>query len=72
MGYDPEAWQRAVFEALRPIDPRALFNVSLLELDFRGVIGHDPAEFPAADLVAFVDQWLLGLDPDAGPHTTEW
>ena len=61
-----------MFEALRPIDPRAAFHVSLLELDFRDVSGHEPTAFPAAELVASVDAWLEGLDPDCGEHHTEW
>ena len=72
MGYDPEAWQRTVFEALRPIDPPALFHVSLLEMDFRDVMGHELADFPAGDLVAFVDKWLESCDPDAGVFRSEW
>jgi hypothetical protein len=70
--YDPETWQRTVFEALRPIDPDAQFNVGLAELDFRGVMGHSPDHFPSDELVAFVDGWLEGLDPDSDDATTEW
>jgi hypothetical protein len=71
--FDAETWTRTVYEALRPIDPRAQFNVGLTELDFRGIHGYTPAAFPAADLVAFVDRWLDGLDPDAGEaSTTGW
>jgi len=72
LDYDPEVWQRTVFEALRPIDPDAQFNVGLAELDFRDVLGHSPGDFPAADLAAFVDAWLGGLDPNGGDATTEW
>jgi hypothetical protein len=70
--YDPDAWQRTVFEALRPIDPDAQFNVGLAELDFRSVLGHSRGDFPAADLTAFVDKWLEGLDPDRDDARTEW
>jgi len=72
MQFDAELWQRTVFEALRPIDPEALFHVSLLEMDFREVEDHDLADFPASDLVAFVDDWLRNLDPDAGESMNEW
>jgi hypothetical protein len=63
--FDAETWTRTVYEALRPIDPEAQFNVGLAELNFRGTPGHRPADFPASDLAAFVDGWLDGLDPDA-------
>ena len=72
MDYDPEVWQRTVFEALRPIDPEAQFNVGLAELDFRGVLDHSPDDFPVEELAAFVDGWLEGLDPDRDDATTEW
>jgi hypothetical protein len=72
MSFDQESWQRAIFEALRPIDPKALFNVSLVEMDFRNLGDAAPGEFPSADLVSSVNQWLAGLDPDAGVFTTEW
>lgn len=78
MSFDAETWHRTVFEALRPIDPKGLFNVSLAEMDFRDVGEHVPEDFPAAELAAFVDDWLDGLDPDASvdpnapPSQTEW
>ena len=72
MSYDPEAWQRSVFEALRPVDPPALFHISLLEMDFREVIGHVIDDFPSDELVLFVNEWLARLDPDAGEFTAEW
>jgi hypothetical protein len=72
MNFDQESWQRTVFEALRPIDHQALFNVSLVEVDFRDLGDAVPEEFPSADLVNSVNQWLAGLDPDAGEFTTEW
>lgn len=64
MEFDAETWKRTVYEALRPIDPEAQFNVGLAELDFRGTPGRRPVDFPANDLAAFVDGWLDGLDPD--------
>jgi hypothetical protein len=70
--FDANTWQRVVYEALRPIDPSAQFNVGLAELDFRETAGHRPVDFPAEDLVAFVDGWLAGLDPDGDASTTEW
>lgn len=70
MEFDADTWSRTVFEALRPIDADAQFNVGLAELDFRGTPGHRPADFPAADLAAFVDGWLDGLDPDSGEAST--
>jgi hypothetical protein len=71
--FDAETWTRSVYEALRPIDPKAHFNVGLAELDFRGTAGHRPADFPANDLAAFVDGWLDGLDPDDSEASTiEW
>ncbi|MGO9761393.1 MAG: hypothetical protein ACLP1Q_09080 [Solirubrobacteraceae bacterium] len=70
MEWDAETWNRTVFEALRPIDSGAQFNVGLVELDFRGTPGHRPADFPAADLAAFVDLWLDGLDPDDSEAST--
>jgi hypothetical protein len=71
--FDGDTWTRTVYEALRPIDPQALFNVGLTELDFRGTPGHTPAAFPAADFAAFVDGWLDGLDPDASAASrTGW
>jgi hypothetical protein len=72
VSYDPEAWQRTIFEALRPADPRALFNLAMLELDLRETPGRRPEDFPADDLVAFMNGWLDGLDPEAGPHVAEW
>jgi hypothetical protein len=70
--FDAETWQRTVFEALRPIDPTAQFNVGLAELDFRGTPGHEPIDFPASDLATFVGRWLDGLDPDDEASTTGW
>jgi hypothetical protein len=70
--FDAETWKHTVYEALRPIDPRAQFNVGLAELDFRGTPGHRPVDFPANDLAAFVDGWLDGLDPDGEAPTIGW
>jgi hypothetical protein len=72
MGFDADTWQRTVFEALRPIDPRALFNVSLKEMDFRDAGQEDPADFPGDELAAHVNAWLDDLDPDGDVATTEW
>lgn len=72
MGFDAETWQRTVFEALRPIDPQGLFNVAMLELDFRDVADNQPEDFPGEDLAQFVNDWLVDVDPDEGVHETEW
>jgi len=72
VAFDGDTWQHTVFEALRPIDPRVQFNVSLTELDFRDTPGHETSDFPASELAAFVNAWLDGLDPDAEATTTEW
>ena len=72
MTFDAEGWQRTIFEALRPIDPPALFNVGLAELDFGNLGTARIEDFPAAELVEFVDNWLSGLDPAAGEATVEW
>lgn len=72
MSFDGEAWQRTVFEALRPIDPDALFNVGVAEVDFRQIGDNQPEDFPAADLVEFMDRWLAELDPDDSEARTEW
>jgi len=72
MGFDEESWRRVIFEALRPIDPAALYNVSLLEMDFRALKNEQVDDFPADELTQSVDQWLATLDPDAGEFKTEW
>lgn len=72
MSFDAEAWQRTVFEALSPIDPNALFNVGLAEIDFRQIGDNQPEDFPAADLVEFIDDWLAQLEPDDNEARTEW
>jgi hypothetical protein len=72
MGFDEESWRRAIFEALRRIDPAALYNVSLLEMDFRALNDELVEDFPAGELAQSVDQWLATLDPDAGEFRTEW
>jgi hypothetical protein len=72
VAFDADTWHHTVFEALRPIDPDALFRVCLTELDFRAVGSNRPEDFPGDDLVGFVNQWLAGLDPDAEASTTEW
>jgi hypothetical protein len=70
--FDAEQWQRTIFEALRPIDPTASFNVGLAEMDFRNLGDDRPEGFPAAELIEFVDDWLAGLDPDGGEAGVEW
>jgi death-on-curing protein len=70
--FDSELWQRTIFNALRPIDPSARFHVSLSELDFRDVKTSRPEDFPANELVAFVDGWLESITPTQTPHETEW
>lgn len=72
MAFDEESWQRIIFEALRPVDPEALFRISLVELDFRDLGGGLPEDFPGDELADFVDRWLAGLDPDAGDFFTDW
>src|SRR6478672_4170576 len=72
MAFDADSWKNTIFEALRPIDPEALFLVSLTELDFREAGDHRYEDFPAEQLVSFVDGWLAGLDPDTGESTTAW
>lgn len=72
MAFDEESWRRIVFEALRPVDPEALFSVSLVEMDFRDLGEALPEDFPADDLADFVNRWLTSLDPDAGDFFTDW
>lgn len=72
MASDPDSWQRTVYEALRPIDARGLFNVRILEFDLPDAGGRQHADFPSADLAAFVDSWLAQLEPDADACTTDW
>jgi hypothetical protein len=69
---DWEEWQRRIVESLRPIDAAALFWVGLSEIDLRGAPGHRLDEFPFAELVAFVDGWLAGVDPDGPEQQTAW
>src|SRR5689334_4260972 len=72
MAFDQDTWMRTVFEALRSIDPRALLNVSLAAVDFSGAAEQQSEDFPVADLVDFVNQWLDQLDPDEDVSETEW
>jgi hypothetical protein len=65
MGFDEDTWRRIIFEALRPIDSEAQFNVALLEMDFRNMTADEADDFPADELARFVDDWLETLDPDA-------
>jgi hypothetical protein len=72
MAFDAEGWQRSIFEALRPIDPPASFNVGLAEMDFRNLGDARFEDFPVTELVEFVDNWLAGVDPDGGEVSVEW
>jgi hypothetical protein len=68
-----ESWQRTIFEALRPIDSAAVFWLGLVEpVDFSEAAGHRLDDFPAEQLRRWVDEWLLGLDPDSEPAQREW
>lgn len=44
----------AIFEALRRIDPAALYNVSLLEMDLRGLNDELVEDFPAGELALLI------------------
>lgn len=72
MNFHQEDWERIIFEALRPIDPSALFNVSMAELDFRDLSGQTPEEFPDSELAQFVNDWLQTLDPDGDEGVVGW
>ena len=69
---DWELWQRTIIEALRPIDPPALFWVALGRIDFTAASDHELDDFPAEEMVAFVNLWLAGVDPEGGETTIEW
>ena len=70
---DREAWQGSIFEALRPVDRRALFWLGIVEpVDFSAATRHRLEDFPADDLRRWVDEWLAELDPDGEPAQRKW